>query len=66
MKFNITVEETVAETFFVDAENIHEAEKMAKQKYKKGEICLMPGEVQYRQMKIFTDDNIECSEWMKF
>ena len=42
-KYSIIIEETISENFEIEAEDIDEALKVAKQKYKNGEIVLNPG-----------------------
>ena len=51
-KFTLIIEETVVDEFEVNANNEQEALEIARDKYKKGEFILSPGEVQYRQMTI--------------
>lgn len=64
-KYIITIEETVVQNFEIFAENEDEAYEIAKEKYRKGEIVLEPGELQYKQMAINTS-NDEISEWIEF
>lgn len=51
-KFTLIIEETVVDEFEVNANNEQEALEIVRDKYKKGEFILSPGEVQYRQMTI--------------
>ncbi len=43
MKFEILIEETISDTFCVDAETREEALSMARQKYQHGDFILEPG-----------------------
>lgn len=43
MKFEILIEETISDTFYVDAETREEALSMARQKYQNGDFILEPG-----------------------
>ena len=45
MKYTITIEETVAKDFEVEAGNAEEAYNLAERKYKVGEFVLDPGDV---------------------
>ena len=62
-KFIIAIEETVVQEFEVMAEDSIEALEIAEQKYRKGELVLEPGEVQFRQMASVGD---EPTEWREF
>ena len=66
MKFKITIEEHVVETFNVEAENIDQAMEIAEEKYKNGEFVLEPGEVQTKLMMAATEDYEEYTEWVEF
>lgn len=65
MKYTITIEETVAKDFEVEADSAEEAYEAAKQKYNNGEFVLDPGECQFRQIAITKPSN-ECTEWQEF
>ena len=65
MKYTITIEETVAKDFEIEAESAEEAYKMTEQKYKSGEFVLDPGECQFRQITI-TNPSSESTEWREF
>ena len=62
MKYTITIEETVAKDFEIEADSADEAYETAEQKYKSGEFVLNPGECQFRQMAI-TNPSKESTEW---
>lgn len=65
MKYTITIEETVAKDFEVEADDAEEAYETAEQKYKSGEFVLDPGECQFRQIAI-TAPSDEATEWREF
>lgn len=65
MKFKITIEEHISETFEVEATDIGEAMEIAQEKYRKGEFVLEPGEVTAKLM-MAEGDNGECTEWTDF
>ena len=44
--FEVIIEETVSETFRVEARDADEAENIARERYRSGEIVLSPGECQ--------------------
>lgn len=62
-KFIIAIEETVVQEFEVMADDSVRALEIAKQKYRKGEFVLDPGEVQFRQMACVGD---QPTEWTEF
>lgn len=65
MKYTITIEETVAKDFEVEANDAEEAYKIAEQKYNSGELVLDPGECQFMQIAITSLSN-EATEWREF
>lgn len=65
MKYTITIEETVAKDFGVEADDAEEAYETAEQKYESGEFVLDPGECQFRQIAI-TAPSDEATEWKEF
>ncbi len=65
MKYTITIEETCAKDFEIDANSAEEAYELAERKYKAGELMLDPGECQFRQMAITKPSN-ESTEWREF
>ena len=65
MKYTITIEETVAKDFEVEADDAEEAYEIAEQKYGSGEFVLDPGECQFKQITI-TSPNKEATEWREF
>ncbi|MBQ9684649.1 hypothetical protein IJV57_04230 [Candidatus Saccharibacteria bacterium] len=65
MKYIITIEETAAKNFEVEADSADEAYETAERKYKSGEFVLDPGECQFRQIAITKPSN-ETTEWREF
>ena len=65
MKYTITIEETVAKDFEVEANDTEEAYGIAEQKYNSGEFVLDPGECQFKQIAITAPSN-EATEWKEF
>lgn len=65
MKYTITIEETVAKDFEIEANSTEEAYETAEQKYKSSEFVLDPGECQFRQTAI-TKPSEEATEWREF
>jgi len=65
MKYTITIEETVAKDFEVEADSAEEAYEIVEQKYGSGEFALDPGECQFKQIAI-TAPNDEATEWKEF
>lgn len=46
MKYNITIEETIAQNFEVDANSENAAKEIARNKYRTCEFVLEPGEIE--------------------
>ena len=65
MKYTISIEETNAKDFEIEAKSAEEAYKIAERKYKTGEFILDPGECQYKQIAI-TKPSSESTEWREF
>lgn len=51
-KFTVIIEETIAESFVIEAENEIDALNIAQKKYKTGEFVLCNGEVQHKQIGV--------------
>ncbi|MDO4494409.1 MAG: DpnD/PcfM family protein [Clostridiaceae bacterium] len=64
-KFTVVIEETLVQEFEIIAENENDALNLAAEKYRKCELVLDAGEVQYKQMAIIEPDNKE-TEWIEF
>ena len=65
MKYTITIEETVAKDFEIEASSADEAYETAEQKYKDGEFVLDPGDCQFKQIAI-TAPSDEATKWREF
>ena len=65
MKYTITIEETVAKDFEIEARDADEAYEIAERKYKSGDFVLDPGGCQFKQIAITKPSN-ECTEWREF
>lgn len=65
MKYTITIEETVAKDFEVEADGAEEAYEIAGRKYNSGEFVLDPGDCQFKQIAI-TNPSSESTEWREF
>ncbi len=61
MKYKVLIEETVSETFEVEAESEGEAVKLASDKYEKGEFVLEPGNLEAARVMLCNDANLQ--EW---
>ena len=64
-KYTIAIEETVVEEFEIEANDFGEALNIVAKKYRKGEIVLCPGEVQFKQMTV-VKPKCESTEWSEF
>lgn len=53
MKYQITIEGTVAKDFWVETDSSEEACRIVEEKYKAGEFVLDPGKCQFRRMSVF-------------
>ena len=65
MKYTITIEETAAKDFEIEANSAEEAYETAERKYKSGKFVLDPGECQFKQIAI-TAPSKEATEWQEF
>lgn len=65
MKYTITIEETVAKDFEIEADGADEAYETAEQKYKNDEFVLNPGDCQFKQIATTNPSN-ESTEWREF
>ena len=64
-KYTIAIEETVVDQFEIEANDFIEAIDIAKEKYRKGELVVSPGEVQFRQIAVISP-SYDCTEWSEF
>ena len=65
-KYEVTIEETCAETFEFEVPENVDIYEYVREKYYKCNIVLEPGECQFRQMKIHNLDNGSYTEWTEF
>ena len=65
MQWKVTIEETVVGEFVVDATTMEEAETIAREKYKKGEFVLEPGDLTSALMEVQAADGSECTDWIE-
>ena len=65
MKYTITIEETVAKDFEVEANSADEAYETVERKCKSSEFVLDPGDRQFKQIAITNPSN-ESTEWREF
>ena len=56
-KYNVMIEETVWQTFEVEADTYEEAKELAAQKYREAEFVLEPGNLDTTRMHIVDDHN---------
>ncbi len=66
MKVFVTIEETVSETFEVEANSVEEALEIAKEKYYDGEFVLEPGNVVGKMIQGREENSEESTEWSDF
>lgn len=64
--FEVSIEETVSQTFEVEAHDMEEAEEIAIEKYDDGEFVLEPGELQMKQMMVHDPETDEYTSWNEF
>ena len=64
--FVVTIEETVAQSFEIEAEDSEQASDIASERYYSGDIVLEPGEVTGRLMQVDCDETGESTEWFTF
>ena len=56
-KYNVMIEETVWQTFEVEADTYEEAKEIVAQKYREAEFVLEPGNLDTTRMHIVDDHN---------
>jgi hypothetical protein len=66
MKFFITIEETISETFEVEENSVDEAVEIAKRKYNSGEFIVESGNVINRMIHCREENSEEGTEWIEF
>ena len=65
-KFEVTIEETVSQTFTVEAESKEEAYHIAEKNYYNCDFVLEPGECTFRKMSIPDEISGDLTEWREF
>lgn len=65
-EFEITIEETVSQTFTVEANSMEEAMDIANEKYYDGEFVLEPGTLTGKQMMGYDPETDENTNWVDF
>lgn len=66
MIYNVTIEETISETFDIEATSLEEAYKKAITDYNNGALVLSPGTCTFRQLQVQNPLTNECTEWDEF
>lgn len=66
IKYKVTIEEHVSQTFEVEATDIDEAMKIAQAKYNNGEFVLEPGELTAKLIMAEDEYGADCTEWTEF
>lgn len=64
-KYNVMIEETVWQTFEVEADTQEEAKDIAAQKYRDAEFVLEPGNISIAQMHVVDERNhpVDDDDW---
>ena len=66
MKYSILIEETVSETFEVEADSEEQAQKIAIDKFRNSEFVLDPGNVTQKKVCVLPEDDSKNTEWIEF
>ena len=61
----IAIEETVTDTFSIQANSLEEAVEKAKEEYKNGNFVLEPGEVHSVKISATDSETNESTDWEK-
>lgn len=64
--FKIHIEETICDTFIVEAEDMEEAMEIAEEKYADGEFVIMPQTPTCKQMMAECNEDGEITDWVEF
>lgn len=64
-KYRVVIEETISETFEVEATSEEEAVSEAIQEYNAGNFVVGSDNVEYRQISVL-DENGEFTDWISF
>ena len=65
-KFKITIEETISETFDIEAETMEEAMEIAERDYNNGYLVVENGQLIAKQMMAADEETSETTEWVEF
>jgi hypothetical protein len=65
-KFKITIEETVSETFDIEAETMEEAMEIAENEYNNGFLVVENPTLVAKQMMAEDEETNEATEWVEF
>ena len=66
MIYKVTIEETVCDEFYIEANSKKEAFDIAVEKYRNCEFVLEPGELKAKRMLIHDKNNNRRSNWKEF
>lgn len=66
MTYNVTIEETISETFSIEADSMEDAYNKAVDNYNSGKLVLSPGTCTSRQLQVQNPMTNECTEWDEF
>jgi len=66
MKYTITIEEQISDTFELEANSLEEATEKAIQNYNNAVFVLEPGNVTATYMQAVSEDKKEDSDWFEF
>lgn len=66
MKVLVTIEETISQSFEVEADSINAALKIAKYKYNTGEFVIESGNVTNKMIHGIVEGSDEETEWIEF
>lgn len=64
--FKITIEETISQTFDIEAETIEEAMEIAERDYNDGYLIVDNGDLVAKQMMAEDEEADETTEWVEF
>jgi parvulin-like peptidyl-prolyl isomerase len=68
-RFNVTIEETISQSFEIEAESVEEAEKKAQEQYNENQISLDNPTLTCKQLFVESKEDFDedCSEcWKTF
>ena len=63
--FDVTIEETLSQTFKIEAKTLEEAVESVRLQYKNGEIYVENGEVYSSQIMGYDEENDEATSWIE-